>query len=185
PIAQHADLVAVTPGEQASGYDWCFGCGALTITSITPGNGSLTIAFTSSLVGPTGGQSAAAAATTFTATCTSPTGASGTAWGGGSPITVTGLTAGATYSCSVRAADGEIAVASSTGATTAVVPLADASDPAAPSSGTSDAAPAGSVGMARTGADSSVLARAGLALLLLGGALVLVGRPRRRRPSAV
>ena len=29
PIAQHANLVTVTPGQNLTGYDWCFGCTAI------------------------------------------------------------------------------------------------------------------------------------------------------------
>ena len=69
PIAQGATLVTVKPGHDLAGYDWCFGCTAITITSITPANGSLTVAFaTPGLLSTVGASSlsARASARSFT-----------------------------------------------------------------------------------------------------------------------
>ena len=63
---------------------------------LLPGDGQIQVAFTG-----------VAGANSYTATCTSSDGgATGTATGGGSPLTVTGLTNGKTYTCTVRATDG-------------------------------------------------------------------------------
>ncbi len=103
PIDQGATLIAVKPGEHLKGYDMCFGCNAITITKITPGDGSLTVEFETSGLLPAGVQSMAvnpaASGYTYTVTCTSATGVTGTATGTSSPITVTGLTPGADYTC--------------------------------------------------------------------------------------
>ena len=51
------------PRQHLTGYDCCFGCTAITITSITPGNASLTIAFTTpGLANPANASDVAAAA---------------------------------------------------------------------------------------------------------------------------
>jgi hypothetical protein len=188
PIEQGADLVTVAPGQHAAGYDWCFGCGAITITSITPGSGSLTIAFTTDLGPPTGIRAAGASGLLYTASCVSTDGGvPGTAQGTSSPITVTGLTPGAAYACAVSADDDGIVVASTSGASVGVVlaskTVAPAAGTSAGGSGETAASDPGS-SMARTGASSLTQAGAGGALLVLGGALVLVGRGRRRRPRA-
>ncbi len=188
PIAQGAHLLTVSPGQDLTGYDWCFGCSAITITGITPGRGSLTVAFTTSLLPASGAPGAIAptAARSYTVTCTSSTGGvTGVATGPSSPITVTGLTPGATYTCQVAASDGSVTVASSPVSDAAVSASSSGSDPAAetvsfPAASPSTASPS-TGGMARTGANSSDQARVGLASLLLGIILILLTRARRSR----
>ena len=71
--------------------------GAPTITSVTPGNNSVAVAFTA---GSTGGS----AITGFTALCTSSDGgATESNSGATSPVTVSSLTNGNTYTCTVLA----------------------------------------------------------------------------------
>ncbi len=123
PIAQGASLVTITPGQHLTGYDWCFGCTALVITNLTPGTGSLTLAFdTPGLVIPDGGtqgtasgaSTAATTGLTYTASCVSTGGgAPGSATGTTTSLTVAGLTAGQTYTCQVSASDGAVKVATS------------------------------------------------------------------------
>ena len=190
PLEQGADLVTVAPGQRATGYDWCFGCGAIRIVSITPGHGSLTIAFTSDLGRPSGIRAAAAGAgLTYRASCVSTTGGvPGTAQGTSSPITVAGLTPGAAYACAVSVYDNGVVVAATSGASSGIVLASKTVAPAAGTSagtsgGTATADPGSS--MARTGASSLMQAGAGGALLVIGGTLMLVGRGRRRRPRPV
>ena len=60
PIAQGANLVTIAPGQQLTGYDWCFGCTAIMISSVAPGTDSLTLTFdTPGLVIPDGGAQSA------------------------------------------------------------------------------------------------------------------------------
>jgi hypothetical protein len=181
--------MALRPGQDLTGVDWCFGCTAITITSITPGNGSLTVAFTTSLppAGAPGEISAYAAGDplrTYTVTCTSSTGGvTGSASGPSSPITVTGLTPGATYTCQVAASDGSVTVASSevSGSVMSTTSSGD-SDPAARTVAFPVSSSSGASGeMARTGVSSSTQARVGVASLLLGLSFILLTRARRSR----
>jgi hypothetical protein len=195
PIAQGATFVTVKPGAHLTGYDVCFGCTAITITGITPGDGSLTVAFETSGLLPAGVQSLAvnpaAAGFTYTATCTSSTGVAGSASGPTSPITVTGLTPGAEYTCRVTASDGSTTVAASAvsgGVQSASVPASpDGSIPVdLPATGPSTptvGAQASGGSMARTGAESGLEARFGAALLALGLALVVAARKRKSHAS--
>jgi len=95
----HYRVNAVSVGGTTSGSDAMFttsACapGAPTIGTATAGNAQASVTFTP---GATGG-----ATVTYTATCTSSDGgAIGTNTGAASPITVTGLTNGKTYTCSV------------------------------------------------------------------------------------
>lgn len=185
PIRDGATLVAVRPGQDLTGFDWCFGCTAIEITSVTPTDGSLTVAFTTPGLLPAGIQSLAVAPAatgfSYTVTCTSPTGVTGVATGTSSPITVSGLTVGASYTCTVVASNGGVTVASSpvsevvvsaeNGTIPVVVPASLPTAASTPSAGSD---------LARTGADSMMQARLGLVLLALGGALVFAGRKRRR-----
>ena len=187
PIAQGANLVTVTPGANLTGYDVCFGCGSITITSITPGPNSLTVAFTiPDFSGSSGSGGARAAAITtlsivYTVTCTSPRGGvSGSASGPGSPITVTGLTAGASYACRVTADSGGTLLA-----TSGVADASIAADPT-PGGGTTSGDPASngvtSGSLPRTGAGSPMtLVRDGVLLIVFGCALAAMARGRDRR----
>ena len=192
PIAQGANLVTVTSGADLSGYDGCFGCTSITITSVTPGPNSITVAFTTPDLTGAGASGAGAAAAaslsaalplTYTVTCSSPGGATGTASGPGSPITVSGLTSGASYTCQVAAWMGGTLVAGSAPSATTVA-AGHATNPSAadPSGSDPSDASAGVTGsLPRTGASSPLtLVRAGFLLLLVGGALAVTGRKRRR-----
>ena len=188
PMAQGANLVTVQPGQHLTGYDWCFGCTAITITSITPGDGSLTVAFTTSLppAGAPGGVAPAADARIYTVTCTSSNGGvTGSASGPASPITVTGLTPGATYTCRVAASDGSVTVASSDVSGEVISTSSGASgagsDPVAKTVAFPTSSASASGGMARTGVSSSAQALVGVASLLLGLILILLTRARRSR----
>jgi hypothetical protein len=115
----------------------------------------------------------------FTATCTSTDGgATGTAGGSASTLTVTGLTNGSTYSCAVTAADDSTTVASSAAANVTL----DGATPAAPTAaaaGTETAATVARSGLATTGATGSgPLTRFALALCALGAVLTVAGRRR-------
>ncbi len=191
PIAQGANLVTVTPGATLTGYNTCFGCGSIAITSITPGPNSLTVAFSTpdfTGLGASGVSSAAAAPApvAYTVTCTSPSGgASGTASGPGSPLTVTGLTSGARYACWVSADSGGsiLATSESSGAT-----LASTDSPTAGGTTPDDPASTGvtSGTLPRTGASSpTTLVRDGVLLLVVGLVLVAFARSRRNRISAL
>ncbi len=196
PIAQGANLVTLTPGTDLVGYDGCFGCTAITITSVTPGPNSLTVAFTTPFASGSGSSSGASVAgvsvaasgggvsvdsgvaVTYTVTCASPSGGvTGSASGPGSPITVSGLTSGGSYVCRVAAAAGGVVFA-----TSAASDVLAAGVTSAGASGAGD--PASESGMTgslpRTGATSSTsLARAGFFLLLVG--MVLTATTRRKR----
>ena len=145
PIAQGANLVTVTPGQTLTGYDWCFGCTAISIATITPGTGSLTTTFTTpGLVDDTSDTqdvgSARAIALTYTATCTASVGGtSGSAEGTSSAITVTGLAPGA-YTCTVTAANDGVNVASSAVSELVEVPASATAPTASPTGPTPAAA---------------------------------------------
>ncbi|MGZ4737041.1 MAG: carboxypeptidase regulatory-like domain-containing protein [Acidimicrobiia bacterium] len=193
PIAEGADLVSIQPGQDLTGYDWCFGCTAISIAAITPSNGSVTFGFTTPGLLSAGLQSlatssaqgavdATATGYDYTVTCTSSNGGvTGTASGTGSPITVTGLTPGATYVCRVTASDGSLTVAASSDS---VVVVAAANGSAVVPVATNPSSSPGSQ-MARTGADSAVQARLGAGLVVLGLVLMLLARSRRSRAGAL
>src|SRR5688572_14241702 len=103
--------------------------GAPIIGAATPGNGQATISFTPPA------SNGGSAITGYTATCTASGQTTRTGTGAGSPITVTGLTAGITYTCSVVATNS--AGASAASGTVSVVPVAGpAFTSAAPPAGT-------------------------------------------------
>ena len=198
PIEQGATFVTVEPGKHLTGYDMCFGCTAIRITKITPGDGSLTVAFETTGILPAGVQSMAvnpaAAGYTYTVTCTSPTGVTGTATGTSSPITVTGLTPGADYTCRVTASDGSVTVAGSEASgVVQSTPVPATASPSGevpvpvtlPSTGPTSPAVGAQSGssMARTGAESGVIASLGALALAMGLAFVIAGRRRRSGAS--
>ena len=91
--------------------------GAPTIGTATAGNAQASISFTASTTG--------SAATSYTATCTTGTGTtavSKTGTGTSSPITVSSLTNGTTYTCSVKASNA--AGTSAASGTVSVTPVA-------------------------------------------------------------
>ncbi|MBS1877826.1 MAG: fibronectin type III domain-containing protein, partial [Acidobacteria bacterium] len=90
--------------------------GAPTIGTVTPGNGSVSVAFTAP--GATGGSTI----TGYTATC-DPGGHTGT--GASSPITVSGLTNGTAYTCTVTATNA-VGVSGPSAASGSVTPVAPA-----------------------------------------------------------
>jgi titin len=98
---------------------------APTITSATAGNASVAVAFTA---GGTGGS----AITGFSVACTSSNGgASGSNSGASSPITVSSLTNGDSYTCTVLATNA-IGTGSASAASSSFVPGAAATVPSAP-----------------------------------------------------
>ena len=171
PIAQGADLVTVAPGQARSGYDTCFGCDAIGITSVRPGPNTLTVAFTPPDINRVGHLTAQAAgsvpgtvqaqvqadAIAYTVTCTPVGGGqSARASGSGSPVVVTGLLTGTSYTCQVLGAVGGTVVATSVVSGAATVPAATPKTTGETASNTTDAG-----GFAFTGAASTVpLARA-------------------------
>lgn len=211
PIAQGANLVTVTPGQDLTGYDRCFGCDAISISNITAGSDSITIAFETPglLTTPNaaGDQSARAAQYTYTATCTSNDGgAPGATSGPTSAITVGKLTPGATYTCQVTASDGRVTVAQSALSHTVLVPVPavvttptttspttttpSASTPSATAATTPTAQPGPTnrtspspTKLAFTGSDSP-RSLAPAALALLGVGLGLLAATRQRRGAA-
>ena len=194
PIAQGANLVTIAPGQQLTGYDWCFGCTALVISSITPGTDSLTVAFgTPGLATPGGGAQGTASGTstgasaqamtalTYTASCVSTEGgAPGSATGTTTTLAVVGLTAGKAYRCQVSASDGAVTVASS--AVSAAVTLPGGADPAAGGNAKTTAPSSGA--LAFTGAGTAgKLGSVAVMLLIAGLACVVVARRRPRETS--
>jgi len=179
PIAQGATLVSVAPGQHLSGYNRCFGCSAIAISSITPGRASLTVAFTTpGFVTPASIQSGASTKTsalTYTVTCTPSDGtAAGSATGTSSPITVAGLTSRAPYTCVVAASDGHTAVGRSAVSSAVLLavggPIPGAEIvPAVPVPGE----------LPRTGTSSGTLTEAGIAILVLGAGLLAQARHRQ------
>ena len=86
-----SSTVAVTPAAPTAP-------GAPTGVTVTPGNGTISVAFTAPA------SNGGAAITTYNASCTSSDGgAAGTGSGAASPITVSGVTNGKTYTCTVTA----------------------------------------------------------------------------------
>ena len=211
PIAQGAHLVTVTPGQALTGYDWCFGCTAISIATITPETGSLTVAFTTpglatDTTDTQGTASARASNLTYTATCTSSTGkASGSAEGPSAGIAVTGLAPG-NYTCVVTAADDRTTVLSSAVSQVVAVPgqavdptpavppapstptvlstdNPTASTPAAstPAAGQANTDPAA---LALTGSNSTItLVSVSIALICFGLGCMVAARRRRRAPN--
>jgi len=188
PLVAGAQLVTVASG-QAVALDHCFGCDAIDITSLTAGDGQISVAFTTPTLYTGAGDSLPANALdppvpmyAFTATCTSTNGgAAGTASGSASALVVTGLTNGKSYSCTVTAADGAATVGASVAASITLGGGTTPVDPSTPAAGTAPAATvAGEGGMARTGTDAATLLRFALALGALGGVLIVVSRRRLR-----
>ena len=186
PIAQGANLVTALPGETLTGYDACFGCTAISIATIAPGDGSLTLDFTTpGLVTNTGDAqdavSAEANPLTYTAACTSETGAtSGSAEGPTSPITISGLPPG-DYTCMISAADGPTVVATSAVSEVIAVPGAPA-DTNTPATAPTNSDPGV---LAFTGSSSpTTLGPMAIALITLGLALTIAARRRRARSTS-
>jgi hypothetical protein len=94
--------------------------GAPTIGTATPGNGQATVAFTAPA------SNGGAAITSYTMSC-----GAFSASGAASPITVTGLTNGTSYSCSVTATN-----SAGTGSASGVVSVTPVGPPGAPTIGT-------------------------------------------------
>lgn len=87
--------------------------GAPTAVTVTPGNASASVAFTAP------SSNGGATITGYTATCiSSDGGASGAGTGTSSPISVTGLTNGKTYTCTVKATNSAGDSAASTASAT-------------------------------------------------------------------
>ena len=185
PWADGATPVTVQSGGQTT-IDNCFDdcTNTIWITGATPGDGSVTLDFLSTVpdapvsdaLSAQGVDVAAAdSAPTYAATCTSPAGgAPGETSGPASPVVVTGLTNGATYTCVVSTVVGDTTYTSA--ASAAFVPQG-AAEPVVPSA----AAPP----LALTGATGSLpLALAGLACLVVGLAALVAARRRSESHAA-
>ncbi len=180
PLAQGADMVTLTPGSQVGDHDWCFGCGAITITGTDTGARSITLSFQTPGLAAGDGDVAAQAAINsslaYSASCTSNDGGVAGSGTGAGVITVDGLSAGSVYQCQVTASADGIAYANST--TTASIalpapPRAPAVTPAA------TATP-----LAFTGGAPGPFAVLGGAMVVLGLVTVLGSRLRRSRRSS-
>ncbi|MEO7369835.1 MAG: carboxypeptidase-like regulatory domain-containing protein, partial [Ilumatobacteraceae bacterium] len=116
PIAQGATLITTAPDDHLTGFDHCFGCPTpprtITIDSVSTTGDSITVAFSTSPQHLQALTAPALTAETYLLACTSPTGTSRAVTGPGSPLTVTGVTPGATYACSVTSSGGATAGAS-------------------------------------------------------------------------
>ncbi len=173
PIAQGATLVTIAPGAQLTRFDQCFGCKpappTITITDITTEDGSITVAFVTSMP-HTQALRESVPLVNYTLSCTSITDVSRSANSGSSPITVTGVTPGAIYTCQVTANDGSSTVASSVNFNveipTVLVPPSHAAAPSAAM-------------LPVTGIDPTHIIAAALAMLALG----FTARRCSRRPT--
>jgi hypothetical protein len=105
--------------------------GAPTIGTVTPANGSASVAFTAP------GSNGGSAITGYTATCTATGQATGTNTGAASPIVVSGLINGTQYACSVVAtnARGTSSASASANVTPATTPGAPIIGPATAGNG--------------------------------------------------
>ena len=75
PIAEHADLVTVNPGDALTGYDFCFGCDAVELQAVNPTGTSVEPNFTApDLVSPVVQSQAVVPGMVYTATCTTSSG---------------------------------------------------------------------------------------------------------------
>ncbi len=174
PIAQHANLVAVTPGDTIGGRDFCFGCDAVAIQGITPSGDAVTLTYATPGLFPPDLQAAAEVpAMAYLATCSSTSGGvSRSASADGATVIVSGLTPGATYTCGVTASVTGVPIASSP--ETAAFAVAAGVNPAdAPTA----AAEPGS--LAFTGQPLGRISEFAAALVLVGSVLVLMTRRRR------
>jgi hypothetical protein len=187
PWADGATPVTVTSGAQTI-VDNCFDecTDTIWITGATAGDGSVSLDFLSTVPGAPDsdalsaqgvGAAAADGAPDYDATCTSPDGgAASEASGATSPIVVTGLTNGATYTCVVSTVVGDTVYTSH--ASAAFVPEGAAA-PVAPAAPAIAAPP-----LALTGASGSrPLATVGVALVLLGLLALFAGRRSGRAAS--
>ena len=188
--ATPVDVVAASVTRVDNCFDMCNR--TITITGVTPGDGRLSVAFTVATNGPSVDALGAGAAEVsavraagalatprYTATCTSgDNGASGQSAGDGSPLVVTGLTNGRTYTCTVTGADGRAVYSSAVSAAVVAGTVAAAADPSG------SGGPAAAV-LAFTGANLlGPLTRVAVALLVAGGLAILTAR-RRRAPRAL
>jgi hypothetical protein len=178
PIAQHANLIAVAPGDALADRDFCFGCGAIALSEVVPAGQSVTLGFTTpGLVPPEVQAAADIPGAVFTATCTpSSGGISQSASGAGQTLTVGDLTAGATYACGVTASVDGLIVASSAPSASFTVP--GPVGEAAPPPGSAEPA-----SLAFTGGPIGVVSAVAAVMLLAGSFLALTARRRRARQS--
>ena len=171
PIAQHADLVTVNPGDALTGYDFCFGCEAVKLQAVNPTGTSVELSFTTpDLVSPPVQSQDQLPDMVYTATCTTSSGGENrSASGSTQTLVVDDLTPGSTYSCVVVGSVDGVAVAASVQSNSFTVPGATAAP--TPSSGA----------LAFTGRSLDDLGELAVALLLSGLALLVVQRRRRSR----
>ncbi len=178
PIAQGAQLVAVTPGGAVSGIDACFGCEALALGDVVATGSAISLPVTApGLVDPGSGagvDAAAAVGWTYAAICDGPAGATARVEGASSPLVVQVPHSGS-WTCRVEALMGDTVVATSGTADVTVVgsptPASESADRAEPAAG-----------LAFTGGNSRPVAVGGFLALLVGGlCLVVAGRRRAAR----
>ena len=122
--------------------------GAPTIGTPTAGSGSISVAFTAPSSTGTVSTGGAATITSYTATCGSQTGT-----GTSSPITVSGLTNGTAYTCTVRATNSANLTGPASAASASTTPAAG-TPPTAPTIGTPTAG-SGSISVAFTAPSSA------------------------------
>jgi hypothetical protein len=182
--------VEVGSGAALDGYDVCFGCVTVTITTVTTQADSVSVGFT--VDGPVLAAGLSwSSPVDYTATCTSSDGgATRSANGTTSPIVVNGVTPGKRYTCTVVAADGTSAIGRSAPSAPIVVAASSAVEvpiPADPGPTAPDSTPT-SAGhapreLAMTGGSLAPLVTLAGILLILGGLLHSVPR-RRPEPDA-
>ncbi len=173
PIAQGALLVTVAPGANLTGFDHCFGClPPITITSVTTDGDSITVAFSTTEERHAESFAVEIAPTVYTLTCSSPTGVTRSASAASSPITVTGVTAGATYTCIVTSTDGATTATSASFSvevpSVSVQPATIREPTIAPTPPAADVPVAAAATLPRTGLDPRSTLYFALALLILG-----------------
>ena len=171
PIAQHADLVTVNPGDALTGYDFCFGCDAVELQAVNPTGTSVELDFTApDLVSPVVQSQAVVPGMVYTATCTTSSGGENrSASGSTQTLVVDELTPGSTYSCVVVGSVDGVAVVASAQSSRFTVPGAPTAP--TPSSGA----------LAFTGRSLDHLGELAAVLLLSGLVLLVVQRRRRSR----
>jgi hypothetical protein len=181
PIAQHANLVAVTPGDTIGGRDFCFGRDAVAIRGMTRSGDTVTLNYaTRGRFLPDVQRAATVPATAYLATCSSTSGGvSRSASANGATALVRGLTPGATYACGVTASVTGVPIASSP--ETAAFTVAAGANPADPPAAA--AAPGAARGsLAFTGRPLGRLGELAVTFVLVGSVLVLMTRRRRAEP---
>ncbi|MFV0316511.1 MAG: carboxypeptidase regulatory-like domain-containing protein [Microthrixaceae bacterium] len=100
PMAQGAQFVTFTPGETITS-DVCMGCENVVVTPTVDGE-TVSVNFDDLgiIINPPGMSSVSAASLSYSVSCASPSGTPTASAQNSSPVTLTGLTPGAPYTCS-------------------------------------------------------------------------------------